>query len=152
MLKDYDRTKGISTWTKNYRTGIEFDDPDALSREYVYFDPIYTLPEEGQAWWREQVAAGLPDVGWVEPRGGLSSGRRQDDGQGSRGGSTSWVEPRFLREVERPAQRVRLRVAVGQRLELVQVLDELQHRRELVGGVVDVPAVRVVAPRGSTAR
>ena len=67
MLKDYDRTKGISTWTKNYRTGIEFDDPAALSREYVYFDPIYTLPEEGQAFWREQVAAGLPDVGWVEP-------------------------------------------------------------------------------------
>ena len=47
MLKDYDRTKGISSWTKNYRTGIEDDDPEALSREYVYFDPIYTLPEDG---------------------------------------------------------------------------------------------------------
>jgi lysine 2,3-aminomutase len=62
--------KGITYWKKNYRTGIEFDDPAALSREYVYFDPIYTLPEEGQAFWREQIAAGLPDVGWVEPAAG----------------------------------------------------------------------------------
>ena len=67
MLKSYDHTKGISSWTKNYRTGIEENDPDALNREYVYFDPIYTLPEEGQAWWREQIAAGLPDAHWVEP-------------------------------------------------------------------------------------
>jgi lysine 2,3-aminomutase len=58
MLKDYDREKGISYWTKNYRTGIEFDDPGALTRLYRYYDPIYTLPEEGQSWWREQVANG----------------------------------------------------------------------------------------------
>ncbi len=67
MVESYDRERGISTWTKNYRTGIEFDDPEALSRGYVYFDPIYTLPEEGQGWWRDQVAKGLPDVRWVEP-------------------------------------------------------------------------------------
>jgi lysine 2,3-aminomutase len=67
MLKSYDRERGISCWTKNYRTGIEFDDPEALGREYVYFDPIYTLPEGGQVWWREQVANGLPDAHWVEP-------------------------------------------------------------------------------------
>jgi lysine 2,3-aminomutase len=67
MLETYDRERGISTWTKNYRTGIEFDDPEALSREYVYFDPIYTLPEAGQQWWREQIAHGLPDARWIEP-------------------------------------------------------------------------------------
>ncbi len=49
MVCGYDRTKGISYWTKNYRTGIEDDDPDALTREYPYYDPISTLPEEGQA-------------------------------------------------------------------------------------------------------
>jgi lysine 2,3-aminomutase len=53
MLEAYDRVKGISFWRKNYRTGIEFDDPEALSREYPYYDPIYTLPEEGQRYWRE---------------------------------------------------------------------------------------------------
>ncbi len=58
MLKDYDRTKGISYWTKNYRTGIEFDDPEALTRRHPYYDPIYTLPEEGQGWWREQTRKG----------------------------------------------------------------------------------------------
>ncbi|MDP9329465.1 MAG: lysine 2,3-aminomutase [Actinomycetota bacterium] len=58
MLKNYDRVKGISYWTKNYRTGIEFDDPEALTRQHEYYDPIYTLPEEGQEWWREQVAKG----------------------------------------------------------------------------------------------
>ena len=28
----------------------------ALSREYPYYDPIYLLPESGQAWWRSRVA------------------------------------------------------------------------------------------------
>lgn len=53
MLADYDRERGISYWTKNYRTGIELDDPDALDRRYPFYDPIYTLPEAGQQWWRE---------------------------------------------------------------------------------------------------
>ena len=56
QLKEYDREKGISYWTKNYRTGIEFDDPEALTRRYEYYDPIYTLPESGQAFWRAQRA------------------------------------------------------------------------------------------------
>ena len=56
QLADYDRVKGISYWTKNYRTGIESDDAEALSRRYEYCDPVYTLPPEGQAYWREQQA------------------------------------------------------------------------------------------------
>ncbi len=52
----YDTERGISYWTKNYRTGVEADDPQALDREYRYFDPIYTLPAEGQQWWRAQPA------------------------------------------------------------------------------------------------
>jgi lysine 2,3-aminomutase len=56
MVSGYDRTKGISHWRKNYRTGIEHDDPEALQREYPYYDPIYTLPEEGQAYWRDFLA------------------------------------------------------------------------------------------------
>jgi KamA family protein len=55
----YDTEHGISYWTKNYRTGIETDDDLALSREYPYYDPIYTLPEPGQAWWRTRDAAAL---------------------------------------------------------------------------------------------
>jgi lysine 2,3-aminomutase len=53
----YDIVKGISYWNKNYRTSIEASDPDALTRKYEYYDPIYTLPEEGQAWWRSQMPA-----------------------------------------------------------------------------------------------
>ena len=56
----YDREKGVSYWTKNYRTGIEYDDDDALSRRYPYYDPIYTLPESGQRWWREQTRELVP--------------------------------------------------------------------------------------------
>ena len=52
QVKEYDRDKGISYWTKNYRTGIESDDPETLTRRYEYYDPIYTLPESGQAYWR----------------------------------------------------------------------------------------------------
>jgi lysine 2,3-aminomutase len=54
----YDEVKGISYWTKNYRTGIEFDDPEALTRQYPYYDPMPTLSEEGREWWREQVRKG----------------------------------------------------------------------------------------------
>ena len=55
QTESYDRTRGISYWTKNYRTGIEHDDPDALSRTYEYYDPIYTLPADGQRYWVESV-------------------------------------------------------------------------------------------------
>jgi lysine 2,3-aminomutase len=54
---DYDRERGISYWTKNYRTGIESEDQDALTRRYEYYDPIDSLPESGRAWWRERSAA-----------------------------------------------------------------------------------------------
>jgi lysine 2,3-aminomutase len=56
QAREYDREKGISSWTKNYRTSIEADDPDALTRRYEYYDPIRTLPEAGRAWWRAQSA------------------------------------------------------------------------------------------------
>jgi lysine 2,3-aminomutase len=52
QLADYDRERGISYWTKNYRTSIEAADPDALTRQYEYYDPIHTLPLSGQDWWR----------------------------------------------------------------------------------------------------
>ena len=55
QLESYDRDRGISYWTKNYRTSIERDDPDALTRTYEYYDPIHTLPESGQQWWREHA-------------------------------------------------------------------------------------------------
>jgi lysine 2,3-aminomutase len=60
QVEEYDRDRGISYWTKNYRTGIEYDDPEALSRRYPYYDPIYTLPEEGRQWWREHSAEFAP--------------------------------------------------------------------------------------------
>jgi lysine 2,3-aminomutase len=56
QCRDYDEDNGISYWTKNYRTGIEADDPQALTRRYEYYDPIHTLPAQGQAYWRERAA------------------------------------------------------------------------------------------------
>jgi lysine 2,3-aminomutase len=55
QVESYDTEKGMSYWRKNYRTSLEGDDEQALSREYVYYDPIYTLPESGQQWWRENT-------------------------------------------------------------------------------------------------
>jgi lysine 2,3-aminomutase len=56
QLTEYDRERGISYWTKNYRTSIERDDVDALVRQYEYYDPIHTLPADGRAWWAEHAA------------------------------------------------------------------------------------------------
>ncbi|MHB1615185.1 MAG: KamA family radical SAM protein [Actinomycetes bacterium] len=61
QLAGYDRVRGVSTWTKNYRTSIEADDPEALSRTYEYYDPVDTLPAEGQAWWTEHARTSVPD-------------------------------------------------------------------------------------------
>jgi lysine 2,3-aminomutase len=62
QVDEYDRIKGISYWTKNYRTGIEFDDPEALARRYEYHDPIYTLPPEGQDYWRRHGSEHTPET------------------------------------------------------------------------------------------
>jgi lysine 2,3-aminomutase len=53
QLEEYDRVRGISSWTKNYRTSIETSETDAVGRKYQYFDPIASLPEEGKSYWRE---------------------------------------------------------------------------------------------------
>ncbi|MBV9293199.1 MAG: lysine 2,3-aminomutase [Frankiales bacterium] len=63
QLEGYDRVRGISWWTKNYRTSVERDDRDALTRRYEYADPISTLPAEGQAWWIEQTGRPSYDAG-----------------------------------------------------------------------------------------
>ena len=55
QVDSYDAVRGISRWTKNYRTGIESDDPAALERAYEYYDPIASLPEEGRRYWRERA-------------------------------------------------------------------------------------------------
>lgn len=57
QLSEYDREKGVSYWTKNYRTSVEANDPDALTRKYAYYDPISTLPGAGRRWWAEQAKA-----------------------------------------------------------------------------------------------
>jgi lysine 2,3-aminomutase len=50
MVSSYDRERGISQWTKNYRTSIESTVDD--DRTYAYYDPIDTLPTSGRAWWQ----------------------------------------------------------------------------------------------------
>jgi KamA family protein len=59
----YDRELGISYWTKNYRTGMELDDAFALEREYEYYDPIDTLPEHGQDYWRADARTPVAAAG-----------------------------------------------------------------------------------------
>jgi lysine 2,3-aminomutase len=57
QVEEYDRERGISYWTKNYRTALEGGDQAALTRVYEYYDPIDTLPEQGQAWWRQHAGS-----------------------------------------------------------------------------------------------
>ena len=62
MVGEYDRERGISYWTKNYRTGIEFDDTQAIGKTHPFYDPISTLPEAGQRWWREHARELVPST------------------------------------------------------------------------------------------
>jgi lysine 2,3-aminomutase len=48
----YDRELGISYWTKNYRTGLDLTDAEALTRVHPFYDPIDGLPPAGRDWWR----------------------------------------------------------------------------------------------------
>ncbi|MCE1228514.1 MAG: lysine 2,3-aminomutase [Firmicutes bacterium] len=57
QVHEYDTERGMSFWTKNYRTSIEGDLEDVASKQYVYYDPIDTLPLEGQRWWKAQESA-----------------------------------------------------------------------------------------------
>lgn len=52
QVDSYDEVRGVSYWTKNYRTGIEHDD-DALTKVHEYYDPIRGLPEAGRRYWRD---------------------------------------------------------------------------------------------------
>jgi lysine 2,3-aminomutase len=60
QVDSYDRVRGVSYWTKNYRTGIEGGDADALSRTHAYYDPIPSLPPEGRRYWRDHVLESTP--------------------------------------------------------------------------------------------
>jgi lysine 2,3-aminomutase len=55
QLADYDRERGVSWWSKNYRTSLEVGaagtPEDALTRTYPFHDPVHTLPPEGREWW-----------------------------------------------------------------------------------------------------
>ncbi len=73
QVAEYDQERGISYWTKNYRTGIERTDEAALDRRYTYYDPIASLPASGQAWWaqREQQAGN-----WITAADARAAGSR----------------------------------------------------------------------------
>jgi len=48
---EYDRERGISYWTKNYRTVADADPGSGDGDRYRYYDPISALPPSGQSWW-----------------------------------------------------------------------------------------------------
>ena len=56
QVDSYDRVRGISYWTKNYRTGIEYENEDALATAHEYYDPVYTLADEGRRYWAERAS------------------------------------------------------------------------------------------------
>jgi len=66
QVVEYDRERGISYWTKNYRTGLDLAEPtgadlaSVLDRRYPYYDPISTLPEAGRRWWSGRQARQAP--------------------------------------------------------------------------------------------
>jgi lysine 2,3-aminomutase len=78
QVVDYDTELGISYWRKNYRTSIEANDPEALTRTYEYYDPIHSLPAEGQAWWAEHAGTDLSDAELAAKASREASARQRD--------------------------------------------------------------------------
>jgi lysine 2,3-aminomutase len=66
QVSRYDTTFGISYWTKNYRTSLEGEET-ALTSEYAYYDPIYTLPPDGIKWWEKGGGRGPQRVAEAVP-------------------------------------------------------------------------------------
>ncbi|WP_405020771.1 lysine 2,3-aminomutase [Kitasatospora sp. NBC_00070] len=70
----YDRVRGISYWTKNYRTEREVRQagdagPAApLDRRHPYYDPLDTLPEPGRRWWSGQPGGSCSRIPGKDPR------------------------------------------------------------------------------------
>ncbi len=62
QVDEYDRERGISYWHKEYLTPIEEGDAEAPARRYEYYDPVQTLPESGQNWWKAQIANATGDT------------------------------------------------------------------------------------------
>jgi len=79
QVDTYDTERGISYWRKNYRTSIEAEDVDVTSAEYVYYDPIDTLPASGQEWWRQQAedVHGTDEAGQQEKAEAAAAASRQ---------------------------------------------------------------------------
>ncbi|PVC99286.1 lysine 2,3-aminomutase [Streptomyces sp. CS014] len=71
QVDSYDRERGISYWSKNYRTPLEISDPSAAQQSYPFYDPIPTLPRSGQEWWRKNAAGPTP-VGEAHTSGGTT--------------------------------------------------------------------------------
>jgi lysine 2,3-aminomutase len=44
QLHRYGRERGVSYWSKNYRTSIEANDPSVLPWDFEFYNPISTLP------------------------------------------------------------------------------------------------------------
>ena len=72
QVKTYDRIRGISQWSKNYRTPLDDHRGDPMEDLYPYFDPVAQLPPDGQAYWTtkaprgriiplREMTSGLPD-------------------------------------------------------------------------------------------
>ena len=122
QIEEYDDERGISYWTKNYRTGIETTDPEALNRRYEYYDPIHTLPEAGQAWWREHGPVGRPRRGRRGGRGVAHRGGRPAADLGRRGETFASTRPGS--RLPRPSPRRADLAPVG----LVQALGQADHQ------------------------
>jgi lysine 2,3-aminomutase len=74
QVAHYNRELGISYWTRNYRTGLDCPNDDALHRLHPFYDPIDTLAEAGRQWWRSNShlpceTAASAGVRRGEPRG-----------------------------------------------------------------------------------
>jgi len=72
QVAQYDRTLGISYWTKNYKTGLDQAEVDGSGRFYPFYDPIDTLPAAGRSWWRHNGENDCPVDDFTEqPRAGV---------------------------------------------------------------------------------
>ena len=154
QASSYDRVRGISTWTKNYRTPLDCPDGELREQTFIYVDPVFSLPDEGRAYW-ESLSREL-DAGRIHEQVFADVAARAAGGPSSRAGAETTpgvVRVGFTYNQKRVKPGLHGEHDEEAEYESPELLDAIRGAiRELGHEAIDLEATRDLPGRLMTAR